>query len=169
MKRKEFIATVGLFGVGLGLSPWKMVSARTGYTIFQLPEPSVHIRHGNFHAAAVDELELPELNLGIQKQQFLANGIVPDSKDLMMYSIRRGSDMINVSATGDATKIIGNIPNVKVSTTLIHEAQLSAILVLEGVMQIEKASVNSNEILVLKGTQPELAQLDNCLVLGIYC
>ena len=169
MKRKDFIGTVGLLGFGLWLSPWKMVSARTGYTIFQLPEPSVHIRHGNFHAMTVDELTLPELNLRIQKQQFLANGVAPDSNDLMMYSFTRGSDMINVSNTGYAIKIIGDIPNVKVSTNLFHKDQLSAILILEGVLQIENAIVNSNEILILNGNQPELAQWENCVVLGIYC
>ncbi|MFT4524962.1 MAG: hypothetical protein ACI85F_001114 [Bacteroidia bacterium] len=169
MKRKDFIASVGLLGFGLGLSPWSMLRAETGHSVVQLPEPSIHLRHGNFHASTVDELLLPDLSLKVQNQQFLANGIVPDSKDLMMYSFMRGSDFINVAVAGDEVEIIGNIPNVKVSPDLNRKAQLSAILVLRGVLRFENVSVSTNEILVIGGADPMIDRTQNCLVLGIYC
>lgn len=99
MKRKEFIQKIGFVGVGLGLTPWKLFSATSSTQRFVLPQPSVHIPHGNFAAVEVDKLKISEFDLECSVQQFMRNGIQPSNDDLKIHSFQRNGAFFLVSIT----------------------------------------------------------------------
>ena len=99
MKRKQFIQKFSLLGVGLGLTPWRLVSANSSTNVYQLPEPTVHIPHGNFASSEVEKAFFSDLNLECSVEQFMRNGIEPSQDDLTVYSFKKGDEMLNIGFT----------------------------------------------------------------------
>ena len=101
MKRKDFIQKIGFVGVGLGLTPWKLLSATSSTQRFVLPQPTVHIPHGNFAAAEVAKLKISEFDLECSVHQFMRNGIKPSNDDLKIHSFQRSNEFLFLSITRD--------------------------------------------------------------------
>lgn len=94
---------MSLIGAGLGLAPWKLVSANQSTKTFALPNPVIHIPHGNFAATELEKLIIPEYGLECSVQHFMRNGIESSAQDITVSSFRRGSQFLFISFTSDGT------------------------------------------------------------------
>ncbi len=126
MKRHEFIQKISFLGVGLSLTPWKLLSAKPPIQKFTLPRPAIHIPHGNFAATELDKLVLPELNLECTVQQFMLNGIEPNDADLKVFSIQSNQEWITIAITRRNQVIEkGKISGLKLSVDSFDDPFLS--------------------------------------------
>lgn len=110
MKRKEFIRNISLVGVGVTLTPVSSLFGNHGVKTYALPEPTIHIPHGNFSSSELKKLTIPELSLDCTVELFLRDGITEKSDDLSVYSFHRSEQLLQVGITraGDAF-LEGNI------------------------------------------------------------
>jgi hypothetical protein len=99
LNRKAFIQKIGFLGVGLGLTPWKLLSAKPATQTFTLPKTAIHIPHGNFSATEVEKLMIPEFNLQCTVQQFMHNGISTSDNDLKVFLFQREQEWANIAIT----------------------------------------------------------------------
>ncbi|MCF8464313.1 MAG: hypothetical protein K9G41_05710 [Flavobacteriales bacterium] len=97
MNRNDFIQKIGLVGVGLSLTPWKLLSAKPSVQSFMLPQAAIHIPHGNFAAAEVEKLMIPEFNLHCTVQQFMRNGISASDDDLKVCLFQRNQEWVSIA------------------------------------------------------------------------
>lgn len=126
MKRHEFIQKISFLGVGLSVTPWKLISAKPSIQTFTLPKPAIHIPHGNFATTELDKLVIPELNLECTVQQFMRNGIEQSDADLKVFSIQSNHEWITIAITRDGQVIKkGKISGMKVSIDSFDDPFLS--------------------------------------------
>jgi len=105
MKRKAFIQKFSFVGVGLSLTPWKLLAAKPSIQTFTLPKATIHIPHGNFAATQLETLHIPEFGLNCTVQQFMRNGIEPNDDDLKVFSFQRKQEWLSISITRNGQAI----------------------------------------------------------------
>lgn len=126
MNRKSFIHKIGFVGVGLSLTPCKLLSAKPTNQKFTLPKAAIHIPHGNFAATELEKLIIPELNLECSVQQFLRNGIEQNDADLNVFLIQRKHEWVNISFTRIGQKLQqGKISGLKLTVDSFNDPFLS--------------------------------------------
>lgn len=126
MNRKEFIRNISLVGAGISLAPTRLFASNRLWSSYSLPEPTVHIPHGNFHASAIEKLTIREMELECTVQQFMRNGITESADDLMVFTFVSGSEHRTICITRNGTRTAdGNISGLKVSVNSFNSTHFS--------------------------------------------
>lgn len=122
MNRLEFIRNISLTGVGISLTPTRLF-ADSKHTTVQLPQPAIHLPHGNFAATQLESIHIPELELSISVQHFMRNGLGRCEKDLTVFTLTR-NDEVAVMGSDTVSGFIGglNITAVKGAFTVANES-----------------------------------------------
>lgn len=115
MNRKEFLQKLGFLGVGLTLAPSNLYSSNSSTRTFKLPEPQIHIPHGNFGATQTKTLYIKDLNVSCSVESFMRNGIAPDNLDVEIYHFQKGTELLTISIARNGNRtVIGKIDNMQI-------------------------------------------------------
>ncbi len=126
MNRKAFIQKISFVGVGLSLTPWKLASGKPPIQTFALPRATVHIPHGNFAAADLEKLTVREFDLACTVQQFMRNGIEPNSDDLKVFSFDSGQEQFTICLTRNGMSFSeGEFSSLKISVDSFDDSYFS--------------------------------------------
>lgn len=106
MNRKDFIRNISLVGAGISLAPTRLFASNKASKHYLLPKPTVHIPHGNFHATAIEKLEIPELELACTVQRFMRNGISENADDLTVFSFTSENEQLHICITRSGDRFI---------------------------------------------------------------
>lgn len=90
---------MSLVGAVLSLAPWKLTAAKSSIQRLRLPPACIHIPHGNFAAAEIEKLAIPEFDLECTVQVFMRNGIDTKDSDLKVLTCQRGEEFLHISIT----------------------------------------------------------------------
>ncbi len=115
MKRKKFIHNMSILCAGFVLAPWKLATARTTTGKLRLPPTSIHIPHGNFATSKIEEQVIYEMKLSISSQVFMKNGLTPSEKDLTIFTLKKGTEIMHVSVSGDGNSKVGELTGIDVT------------------------------------------------------
>jgi hypothetical protein len=123
MKRLEFVRNISLIGAGLSLAPINLFANNSKCIQYRLPEPVVHIPHGNFYAEDKNELLIPEVGLIVTVERFMKHGIEASSDDLTVFTLVKGRETLNLAFRKQGSTSCGTIKSLEVITTQ-NSAQL---------------------------------------------
>lgn len=126
MNRNGFIKRLVLVGASLALAPIRIFASKATTKTFQLPNATIHIPHGNFATAEVEQLSIAELGLECSVQQFMRNGINLSKDDMKLYSFTRNDETLVLSTTRNGnTSTIGKINGLNISVNSFDDQHFS--------------------------------------------
>ena len=113
MKRKEFIRNISLVGAAISLAPTSLFAlSKRG---IELPEPAVHIPHGNFADLKLNRILIKEMEVEISVQHFMRNGIGTSQKDISVFTFHRKKEVLNMCFDEEGCHTSGEISGFQLS------------------------------------------------------